>query len=297
MKSLATKHGNIIFSWKKTLWLYLLLFSIVFIDFQKISPLDICLVSLMTLLTIGVGHSVGLHRGIIHKSYTASKLFRNICLICFVLTGLGSPLSWLKQHYFRDFWQNRKDCPRYFRYQHSLFSDYIWNLHLTFTPKNLSIYNIPKDDLEDEKMVHYNTFWWVYYLVFCFLIYLFFGLNTMLLTTSFRTSLIILGHWYIGYASHKYGYAKHEILEANESGYNDIVLGLVSFGEGFHNNHHAFPASAKFSSRWYEIDFGWYLVWFLKEVRIISNVKTQDSNLKPTARAFEKIICKFPWEL
>ena len=68
------------------------------------------------------------------------------------------------------------------------------------------------------------------------------------MATCLRTSTIILGHCYIGYASHKYGYSRHIIKDADESGYNDIFLGLISFGEGFHNNHHAFPTSAKFSS-------------------------------------------------
>ena len=159
MKSLKTTHGKISFSWKKTFWLYLMLVSIFFIDFQKVAALDICLVLILTLLSVGIGHSVGLHRGIIHKSYTSSRLFWNTSLLCFVITGLGSPLSWLKQHYFRDYWQNRKDCPKYFRYQHSLFQDYLWNLHLTFTPKDLGRYNIPTKDLKDKKIAHYNTYW------------------------------------------------------------------------------------------------------------------------------------------
>ncbi|NKI33270.1 fatty acid desaturase [Croceivirga thetidis] len=295
MENLNTEVGNIYFSWKKTFWLYIMLVPIAFIDFKAITFFDSILVIALTIVTVGLGHSVGLHRGIIHKSYDTSSRYRNVGLFLFILTGLGSPLSWLKQHYYRDYWQNREDCPRYFRYQHSLITDYWWNLHLQFSPVDEELYQIPTIDLNDKTINHLHKYWYLYYLSFLLILYVLFGLNTALLASCFRTSLIILGHWYIGFASHKYGYAKHEIQNADESGYNDVLLGFVSFGEGFHNNHHAFPTSAKFSSRWYEVDFGWFLVWLLKKLKVVSNVKTQKHTLKSTATPFERLKWKFPW--
>ena len=291
---LMTEHGTITFDWKKSIWLYMMLIPILFINFSKIKAFDIYFNIIFTFLSVGFGHSVGLHRGIIHKSYTASKLFRKISLHLFVLTGLGSPLSWLKQHYFRDYWQNRKDCLRYFRYQHSLFTDYWWNLHLKFQPKELDRYNIPKEDLNDPLILWLHKTWHIHYITFAITIYFLLGLNGMLMATCLRTSTIILGHWYIGYASHKYGYSRHIIKDADESGYNDIFLGLISFGEGFHNNHHAFPTSAKFSSKLYEIDFGWMLVWILSKLNIIKNVNTQKNNLKTKAIKHQNVNWKFP---
>jgi len=107
--------------------------------------------------------------------------------------------------------------------------------------------------------------------------------------------LIVLGHWFIGYASHKFGYARNRIEGADESGYNDVVLGLVSFGEGFHNNHHSYPSSAKFSIVWYEIDFGWYLAWILKKLGIIWDVILPDSSYKKTARPLKQLTWTRPW--
>lgn len=291
---LKTPVGEIKFSLKKTIWLYLMFFSIVFIDFSKFELKDLIINLILLFLTVGIGHSVGLHRGIIHKAYKTSKYFRWFSLHLFVLTGLGSPLSWLKQHYYRDYWQNRTDCPRYFQYNHSLITDYWWNLHLTFKPKKTSRYNIPKEDLNDPIILWLNKTWYLYYFMFMLTLYFAIGVNSMLIVTTLRTSVIIIGHWYIGYASHKYGYARHEIEKADESGYNDIILGLISFGEGFHNNHHSHPTSAKFSMKWYEIDFGWMLVWMLLKLNIITKVKTTNNTLKSTAKKFDKILWKFP---
>ena len=293
--SLKTSTGYINFSWKKSIWLYLMIAPVLLIDFTSITSNVIWLSIGITFITVGIGHSIGLHRGIIHKSYTTSSIFRNISLYCFVFTGLGSPLSWLKQHYYRDYWQNRNDCPRYFQYQHSLFTDFWWNLHLQFSPKDISIYNIPKKDTKDPLILWLHKTWHLYYLGFMLLLYLVFDFNTMLVITCLRTSLIILGHWYIGYASHKYGYSRYKIKNADESGYNDMLLGLISFGEGFHNNHHSHPSSAKFSMKWYEIDFGWTLVWLLQKLNIIYDVKTHTETLKKTAIPHNAMSWKLPW--
>ncbi|MBF8150333.1 fatty acid desaturase [Winogradskyella sp. F6397] len=291
---LKTEVGKITVSWKKCLWLYLMFIPILFINFSAITWNDAILNIILLFLTVGIGHSVGLHRGVIHKSYKSSRWFKNVSLYLFVLTGLGSPISWLKQHYYRDYWQNRTDCPRYFQYKHSLLTDFWWNLHLEFSPNNISRYNIPKEDLSDPFILWLNKTWYVHYFIFMFLVYIFFGLNSMLLATSLRTLIIILGHWYIGYASHKYGYSRYTIQNADESGFNDVFLGLISFGEGFHNNHHSHPTSAKFSMKWYEVDLGWVLVWLLSKVRLIKDVKTQTGNLKPTAQLHKNLNWKFP---
>ena len=76
-KNLKTPFGKIDFSWRKTLWLYTMIFPILFIDFSSIQWQDLALNILLLFLTVGIGHSVGLHRGIIHKSYKTSKTFRN----------------------------------------------------------------------------------------------------------------------------------------------------------------------------------------------------------------------------
>ncbi|WP_299125618.1 fatty acid desaturase [uncultured Winogradskyella sp.] len=291
---LNTSAGFVKLSWKKCLWLYLMLIPIFLIDLSIFSWSDIILGFVLTLVSVGIGHSIGLHRGIIHKSYKTSKLFRNLSIYLFVLTGLGSPLSWLKQHYFRDYWQNRTDCPRYFQYNHSLITDYWWNLHLTFVPKNLDRYNIPKEDLNDPTILWLHKTWYLHYFTFMLLLVYLLGINSTLIATCLRTSIIILGHWYIGYASHKYGYSRYKIENADESGFNDVLLGLISFGEGFHNNHHSHPTSAKFSMKWYEIDFGWILVWLLSKLGVIKEVNTQRGNLKSTAIPHKKINWKLP---
>lgn len=54
---------------------------------------------------------------------------------------------------------------------------------------------------------------------------------------------------------------------------NNLFVALLIFGEGWHNNHHAFPSSAKQGLRWFQIDPAWYTIWVLKQIGLASDVK------------------------
>lgn len=100
---LYPEKGELQFSLRKAIWLYLMIIPCFFIDFSLLT-LEIMLVGAgLTFFTICLGHSIGLHRGIIHKSYETTDWFQNILVYLFVLTGLGGPISWMKLHYYRDY--------------------------------------------------------------------------------------------------------------------------------------------------------------------------------------------------
>lgn len=48
---------------------------------------------------------------------------------------------------------------------------------------------------------------------------------------------------------------------------------MLSFGEGWHNNHHAFEFSARHGLEWWQLDLTWYMIWLLKEVGLATDVK------------------------
>jgi stearoyl-CoA desaturase (delta-9 desaturase) len=87
-----------------------------------------------------------------------------------------------------------------------------------------------------------------------------------------RTAVGIVGHWFVGYAAHTWGERRFVVPGAKESGTNLWILGVLSFGEGFHNNHHAFPTSARMGLRTRELDLGWAVVWLLERLRLVRDV-------------------------
>jgi hypothetical protein len=54
---------------------------------------------------------------------------------------------------------------------------------------------------------------------------------------------------------------------------NNWLVALLTFGEGWHNNHHAHPTSARHGLRWYEVDMNWYGIWMLKVFGLAKQIK------------------------
>ena len=81
----------------------------------------------------------------------------------------------------------------------------------------------------------------------------------------------------IGYFAHNHGHRDWEVANAAVQGHNVPWSSLVTMGECWHNNHHAFPGSAKmglFPGQW---DLGWSALCLLRRVGMASDIKTPQS--------------------
>jgi stearoyl-CoA desaturase (delta-9 desaturase) len=83
-----------------------------------------------------------------------------------------------------------------------------------------------------------------------------FGVPGIIIVAAQMISQPLLAAGIVNGVGHYYGYRNFETDDASR---NVVPWGLLLGGEELHNNHHAFPSSAKFSIRWWEIDIGW--VW------------------------------------
>jgi stearoyl-CoA desaturase (delta-9 desaturase) len=84
----------------------------------------------------------------------------------------------------------------------------------------------------------------------------------------------VTGHWLVGYFAHNRGPRSWHIQGAGVQGYNVPYAGFLTMGEAWHNNHHAFPASAKLGLKAGETDPGWWVLQALERVGLVWNVKT-----------------------
>jgi stearoyl-CoA desaturase (delta-9 desaturase) len=78
------------------------------------------------------------------------------------------------------------------------------------------------------------------------------------------------GTWLVNSASHAVGYRTYKTGDRST---NNWWVALISFGEGWHNNHHAFPFSARHGLRWFEFDMTFWVIRILKWVRIARDVR------------------------
>jgi len=75
--------------------------------------------------------------------------------------------------------------------------------------------------------------------------------------------------WSVNSVCHTFG--KRE-FETNDQSHNEWIVGLLGFGEGWHNNHHAFPRSAFHGLHWWQFDLSGYLIWTLERLGLAHDV-------------------------
>src|SRR5581483_52213 len=90
-----------------------------------------------------------------------------------------------------------------------------------------------------------------------------------------RVSICVFGHWLIGYFAHREGGKHYEVVDASVQGHNVRFIALLTMGESHHNNHHAFPGSAKLSLMPGEWDPGWWFLRSLESIGLAWNLRTQ----------------------
>jgi len=265
--------GRVRFDAGKTIWLWGMAIPGLIVGIQSLTSTTLVVSLALAFLTLCVGHSVGLHRGVIHRTYEARPFVRGALGYLFVLSGLGGPVSWTRLHAVRDFWQSRPNCPRYFAYGHSIARDFVWNLHLRFEPTDdRTDARLPADVLRDPWLLFLERTWPLHVLGLAIVIFLVLGSGGVAVCVCARTAAGILGHWAVGYAAHAWGERRFVVPGAKESGTNVWILGVLSFGEGFHNNHHAFPKSARMGMRPRELDLGWAVIWVFERLRLVAAV-------------------------
>jgi sn-1 stearoyl-lipid 9-desaturase len=75
--------------------------------------------------------------------------------------------------------------------------------------------------------------------------------------------------WLVNSATHIWGSRR---FKTTDNSTNNFVVAILSWGEGWHNNHHAHPVAARHGLKWYEVDFNWYGIWTLKTLGLAKEV-------------------------
>jgi stearoyl-CoA desaturase (delta-9 desaturase) len=235
------------------------------------------------LATFLLGHTVGLHRCTLHRALRLPGWLRDLLLVAFVCTGLGGPLAWMRVHNQRDRWQNEAHPPVWFRYDHGRLRDLWWNLHTTFVEDRAYL---GPGDRGDPSLRLLQRTWLGWNLLVFALLWAVGGWEHLVVGGLCRVWLSLVLHWWVGYEAHASGAQPYPVRGAAESGRNRPVLGILSLGEGFHNNHHAFPDCARIGRGPWQLDAGWAAVVWLERLGLATDVKRPgDTRVRLRARA------------
>jgi stearoyl-CoA desaturase (delta-9 desaturase) len=89
-----------------------------------------------------------------------------------------------------------------------------------------------------------------------------------------RVSVCVTGHWLIGYFAHNDGPTRWRVRGAGVQGHDVPIAALLSMGESWHNNHHAYPGSARIGLDDDQPDPGWWFILLLHRLGLAWNIKT-----------------------
>ncbi|MGX5201380.1 fatty acid desaturase [Aliikangiella sp. IMCC44632] len=220
-----------------------------------------------------VGHSVGMHRMMIHRTFECPKPVRRVLIYIGVLVGMSGPFGIIRIHDIRDWAQRKSSCPEFFSHRKNYLQDIWWQLTAKFRFKEAPQVIIEPEFANDRFIVFLEKTWrWHQLPVIAILLY-WGGWSFVVWGVFLRIAVSIVGHWTITYFCHNPGPGSWRVLAAGVQASNISGLGLLTYGECWHNNHHAFPESAKIGLEKGQVDPAWWFILLLKKLKLANNIQ------------------------
>lgn len=231
-------------------------------------------------LAIGCGIGMGYHRLLTHRSYDVPKVIEYFFAICGTLTLEGGPISWVATHRVHHQYSDQEGDPHSPR-------DGGWWAHAGWIitgeanhNKTTRMSRYAPDLAKDPFYVWLNTYHYVPLIALGLVLLAMGGLPMMLWGVCVRVVVGLHATWLVNSASHMWGGQR---FATSDDSRNNWWVALLTFGEGWHNNHHAHPTSARHGLRWYEFDLTWIQIWFLQVLGLVKGAKVPnlDFSVKP----------------
>lgn len=282
-------HGTVLFNPLKSLWISAI-YILAIVGGTLTASWDAVLIFLFTsALTLCLGHSLGMHRRLIHHSYQCPLWLEYVFVYFGVLVGLAGPIGMIKTHDIRDWAQRQKHCHDYFSHQQPMWRDWFWQLHCDIKLQHEPAFALEKHVREDKFYQFLEKYWMWQQLPWVIVLGLLGGISWVIWGICVRVAVCVTGHWFVGYFAHNEGEKHWQVEGAAVQGHNIKYLGLITMGECWHNNHHAFPGSAKLGLRAKESDPGWWVLCILCKLGLVWDIKLPEDlperpEVKPTDR-------------
>jgi stearoyl-CoA desaturase (delta-9 desaturase) len=224
------------------------------------------------------GITLGFHRMLTHKAFQAHPWLKTFFLISGSMAMQGPALHWAATHIQHHANSDEEDDP------HSPLKS-LWHAHVGWILNNFKpdIQKYAGAMLKDPIIVFiHNTFWlWVFAgLALPALIgagaaqlmgqSVWFGALTGLIWGGF-VRLFFNQHitWAVNSICHTFGSRQFETTDESR---NNFLFGILAMGEGWHNNHHAFPRSARHGMSWKQPDPSAWAIWIMEKLGLIKDV-------------------------
>jgi stearoyl-CoA desaturase (delta-9 desaturase) len=189
---------------------------------------------------------------------------------------MAGPIGMIRVHDFRDWAQRQRDCHDYFCHRRSFWHDAWWQLHCELVLDHPPRFRLEPRIANDKFYAVIERTWMGQQVPWAVLFFVVGGWSWLIWGVCVRVSVCVIGHWLVGHFAHRRGGQRWIVEGAAAQGYNVKLAGLISMGESWHNNHHAFPGSARLGLFSGEVDPGWWLIKALEALGLASDIKLPD---------------------
>jgi sn-1 stearoyl-lipid 9-desaturase len=219
-------------------------------------------------LTIGLGISLGFHRLATHRSFKAPKAIEYFLVLCGTLAGQGAVKGWVgyhrMHHAYTDLAGDPHDSTQGFWWSHIS-----WLMH--DVPMKTELNRFTKDIANDPFYGFCHQHYILLQVGLAALLYALGGMPFVVWGIFVRLFVGFHSTCFVNSACHTFGYRNHNVSDRST---NCWWVALLTFGEGWHNNHHACQSSAQFGDRWWEVDMVWWMIQGLAKLNLATNIKT-----------------------
>ena len=244
---------------------------------MTVSASAVAVFFVFTGLTLCLGHSLGMHRRLIHRAFDAPKWLDYLMIHLGTLVGIAGPLTMLRTHDTRDWAQRQLRCHDYFASSPPWYRDIWWQIFSTLTLRHPPEIRIEPEIADDRVIQFMERTWHLQQLPWVVLFFWLGGWSWVFWGICSRVAISVFGHWIIGYFAHNSGRQTWHVRDAAVQGYNLPWTALMTMGESWHNNHHAYPGSAKMGLDKGQWDPGWWVLRIFEKVGLADNIATPET--------------------
>src|SRR6202051_4801160 len=218
--------------------------------------------------SLGIGMSY--HRLLTHRGFKTPKWVEYFLTICATLALEGGPIFWVATHRIHHQHSDQEGDP-------PSPIDGKWWAHMGWILMGKSMHHdtttlaryVP-DLAKDKFHVWITKYHYVPMIVLGVILLAIGGVPFLMWGIFMRTVVGLHATWLVNSATHSWGTRRFTTRDLST---NSWWVALLTFGEGWHNNHHAHPTAAQHGFTWYEVDVNWYGIWALKQLGLAWDIK------------------------
>jgi stearoyl-CoA desaturase (delta-9 desaturase) len=243
-------------------------------------PAIIC-AALLTWVALSLGIGMGYHRLLTHRGYKTPRAVEYFLTLCGTLALQGGVIQWVATHRIHHAHTDAAGDPHTPR-DGGFWAHVGWILVGTAQQHDqATLRRYAPDLMKDRFHLWLNRFYYLPLVFVGLLLFAFGGWAFVLWGVCLRVTLNLHVTWLVNSATHMWG---RQRFQTGDDSRNSLWVALLTFGEGWHNNHHAHPTSARHGLAWYEFDPNWYGIRVLQLLRLAKSVKLVSLKPAPAER-------------